>query len=586
MLTTSGLVVLITCSALLTYEYFAFRQSSVSSLTMLSAVLASNCTAALAFDDKQDAHEILSAVKAERQIVASCIWDNDGEIFSTYPDHLPQESLPDATYPDGHRFKYGHLEVKQPIIQGTRRLGTLYLRSNMADMRERFRLYIFICSIVFGTSLLTAYFLSSIFQKDVSAPVLALAETARAISERKDYAVRAVKLGEDELGTLTDAFNNMLAQIQTQNQSINGQRMVLENIVESMGDAYVSLDEQWRYTFVNKKALTLMGKETGSLIGKTLWEIFPDTRGTIFEKEYYAVMTSRLPRTFETYYASYDMWLEVRVYPHEDGIAIFYTDITKYRKAEEEIRSFNYKLERTVAERTAALEIVNKELESFSYSVSHDLRAPLRSVHGYINIFSEEYANRLDDGAKRLIGIIQENAARMGQLIDDLLSFAKLGRKELSRTKMSMLDLVSGVWEELIRSEGHREIKFTLAELPMAYADSVTMKHVWSNLISNALKYTKHNNTTTIEIGVIDEYDDGFTTYYIKDNGAGFDMRYYDKLFGVFQRLHSQEEFEGTGVGLAIVHRIIVRHGGKIWAEGKPGKGATFFFSLSHNGDD
>lgn len=299
---------------------------------------------------------------------------------------------------------------------------------------------------------------------------------------------------------------------------------------------------------------------------------------TVFWEEYHRVMRDRTAASFVSYAESNAMWVDVRVLPQDDGIAIFYTDITKYKEAEEEVRSFNQKLEAMVAVRTRELEAANKELESFSYSVSHDLRAPLRSIHGYMNIFAEEYTGKLDDEANRLIHIIQDNARRMGQLIDDLLSFSRLGRKELMKGTISMEDMVDGIWEELLRDQNGRDIDFTRASLPPAFVDSVTMRHVWTNLLSNALKYTGRKPKAIIEVGAREEGDK--IVYFVRDNGSGFDMRYYEKLFGVFQRLHSQEEFEGTGVGLAIVHRILHRHGGSIWADARPEEGATFYFAL------
>jgi light-regulated signal transduction histidine kinase (bacteriophytochrome) len=196
-----------------------------------------------------------------------------------------------------------------------------------------------------------------------------------------------------------------------------------------------------------------------------------------------------------------------------------------------------------------------------------------------MNIFYEEYSDKFDEEARRLVTIILKNAKRMGQLIDDLLAFSRLGRKELAKQNISMEDIIHHVWEEQTQMAGERHIELVLKEMPEAYVDSITIRQLWVNLVSNAIKYTRNKQEAVVEIGSEESEDN--LIYYIRDNGAGFDMRYYDKLFGVFQRLHSDKEFEGTGVGLAIVQRIISKHGGKIWAEAKPNEGATFFFSLN-----
>jgi len=463
-LVTSGAVLLLTYSAYFAYEFITFRQTIERQLSTLGEIIATNSTAALAFDSREDAYEILSAVRADKHIVAAGLYDEKGNLFSYYPDNLPATEFPALEKREGYVFLQSHLIGFQPIVQGTRRLGTLYLKSDTVALSNRLLLYSSIALVMIVVSFLVAYLISKNLQKRISTPILALAETAKAISDRQDYSVRAQKLGDDELGLLTDAFNQMLGRIHRQN---------------------------------------------------------------------------------------------------------------------EEITLFNQNLEQKVAERTNDMELANKELEAFSYSVSHDLRAPLRSIHGYMNIFSEEYADRLDEEAKRLIGIVLRNSHMMGKLIDDLLAFSQLGRKELTKSRVQMKSMVTVIWEDETRMETNRHIRFNLQELPPAYADSNTIKQVWSNLISNAIKYSRKSKDALIEIGFEDNGD--MLIYHVKDNGAGFDMQYYNKLFGVFQRLHSQHEFDGTGVGLAIVQRIISKHGGKVWATSKINEGATFYFSLPKN---
>ena len=249
----------------------------------------------------------------------------------------------------------------------------------------------------------------------------------------------------------------------------------------------------------------------------------------------------------------------------------------------EDLRKFNTELEQRVVERTAQLEASNKELESFSYSVSHDLRSPLRAIDGFARILEEDYGGKLDDEGRRLFRVVRDNSRKMGQLIDDLLEFSRLGRKPLSTTEVDMKRLVEQAFGEL-RTPDERPPGLAIEALPPARGDAVLLKQAWANLLGNAIKFSGKREAPVIE--VTGHENGAENVYCVKDNGAGFDMRYYDKLFGVFQRLHSSAEFPGTGVGLAIVQRVVSRHGGRVWAEGKVGEGATFYFSLPKGEQD
>lgn len=224
------------------------------------------------------------------------------------------------------------------------------------------------------------------------------------------------------------------------------------------------------------------------------------------------------------------------------------------------------------------LEEANMELDSFSYSVSHDLRSPLRAISGYSQILLEDYAEKLGDDGKKLIGIVMKNSSKMGSLIDDLLTFSRAGKQNLSTVPLNMNNSLESVIRDLTGLQKDDKTEFKIAPLENAQGDSSMIKQVLTNLISNAIKYSGKKEKPIIEIGSYTE--NNMAIYYVKDNGAGFDMKYYDKLFGVFQRLHSAADFEGTGVGLALVDRIVKKHQGRVWAEGVPGEGATFYFSL------
>ena len=277
-------------------------------------------------------------------------------------------------------------------------------------------------------------------------------------------------------------------------------------------------------------------------------------------------------------------WFKTRAVPLRDAegrIAKWFgsnTDIDDLKRAEEEIRRLNADLERRVVERTAELRAVNKELEAFSYSVSHDLKAPLRSVDGFAKMLEEDYAGRMDGEGQRLLRVVRDSAQDMGRLINDLLTFSRLSRKELKKTRFDMSRVVREAQSQLAHAAGGRSIRWEIGELPEAFGDEAAIREVWLNLLSNAIKFTRPREEAVIAIEGHVEGDQA--VYSVKDNGVGFDMAYKDKLFCVFQRLHTVEEFEGTGVGLALVQRVVQKHGGRVWAEGKVDGGAVFGFAL------
>lgn len=247
-------------------------------------------------------------------------------------------------------------------------------------------------------------------------------------------------------------------------------------------------------------------------------------------------------------------------------------------KSEAKVKRLNEELGHHAAE----IDEINKGLETFAYSVSHDLRVPLRSIDGFSQSLLDGYADKLDDEGKRLLHVVRDNAQKMGQLIDDILAFSRVGRKEISAMDVDMESLAGIALDGLQQATDGRDLRVEIKHLPRARGDFSMLQQVWTNLLANAIKFTRTKSPSHIEVGGLTEGEE--LVYYVKDNGAGFDMQYVGKLFNPFQRLHRADEFEGTGIGLAIVKRIITKHGGRVWAEGKPNEGATIYFALPTRG--
>jgi len=379
-----------------------------------------------------------------------------------------------------------------------------------------------------------------------------------------------------------EATNNRLKQ---QSDHLKATEARWRSLVENAPDVIINIGHDGTIEYVNNEEV----HPRHSIVGKSLYSLVVPHHRDAMRAAIADLLRSGKSNTLEAQMLTPDgepTWYSIRVSPVRPGTAItdvtlIARDITQRRLVEEEVRMLNSALEHRVAERTCQLEASNRELEAFSYSVSHDLRAPLRHLVGYAQMLEIHAAGQLDETGRRHLRNIEEAALRMGGLIDELLGFSRVGRVQMRYSTVDMEQLAAEVRRDLENDVGGRSIAWQLQPLPSVGGDPALLKLVLTNLMANAVKFTRGKDDARIQLGSLPRHETiGESVFYVQDNGAGFDMRYVDKLYGVFQRLHNPSEFEGTGIGLANVKRIVERHGGRTWAEGVPGQGATFYFTI------
>jgi PAS domain S-box-containing protein len=374
-------------------------------------------------------------------------------------------------------------------------------------------------------------------------------------------------------------------------RSLAASELRYRRLFETAKDGILILDaETGMVVDANPFLITTLGFSHEELLGKAIWELgflkdiwaneekFAELKHKEYVRYDHLPLETRDGRRVEVEFVS-----NVYLVNGAKVIQCNIRDVTARREAEEALQQLNANLEQRVLDRTLQLESVNRELEAFSYSVSHDLRAPLRAISGFSRIVREDHSGALDAEGLRYLGLVERSALQMGQLIDDLLTFSRTGRQALSVARVCTTDVVNSCLADLEGIKGDRRIVIKVGELPDCQGDASLLRQVWFNLLENAFKYTRKCVRAVITIGSRPEA--GGNSYFVQDNGAGFDMKYAEKLFGVFQRLHLAEEYEGTGLGLALVQRIVQRHGGRVWTEARLNQGATFHFTLTGGPD-
>jgi PAS domain S-box-containing protein len=582
-LSASAIVMLVTAVAFVTFEAINFRAQMVRSLSTLATVIADNSAAPLAFDNTAVAEEILGALRAEPDIVAAAVYDRAGNLFAKYPAALQYDVLPKRPEAEGYEFKNGALAIFKPVLQEQKSIGTLYLQSSLRGLYQQFWLYGIIATAVLLGSLALAFVLSKLLQRRISDPVLALTQAAETVTRRGDYSVRATKLTEDELGSLTDAFNRMLSETQ-ENQ---GRLAEQARLLDLTTDAIIVRDMEDRIVYWNRGAEEIYGWTRAEALGRVKHELlqteFPEPREQITAKllrdNRWAGDLVQSRRNGTRIHVSTRWVLDRDAEGMSARVLITDNEITLRKQAEELMRSEAKRLDALVEQRTARLQETIGELEAFSYSISHDMRAPLRAMQGYAKALLTDYGDRLDADAKHYLDRIFRSANRLDLLIQDVLAYSRIAKGEIELRPVNLERLIDDIISAHPEFQAPKARVSVETPLHRVLGHEAYLTQCVTNLLGNAVKFVAAG--VEPEVRIRSERVDGRVHILFEDNGIGIDPSHHERIFQIFGQVYPEKKYGGTGIGLAIVRKAAQRMNGDVGLESGVDNGSRFWLSLN-----